>query len=495
MSGCKLRWLGLGLVTTAGAGVMALTAIVNSAFAYGDPADSAATDPTSTIGLVMGGSGAPLPNYNIPGYVGLANQLYIEPNFPDTTYPGPYADGLFTPEYPVFSMPMSLNYPTATTGPLDGFPALSTSMGQGMLALENAIATNQAAGDISTVFGWSQSSTISSLVMEQLDPTGTPAPNDDLLQFVLVGDPSAPNGGLFERFDGLNLPSLGLLFDGATPADDFPTDIYTLEYDGYADFPRYPIDFLSDLNALLGMIDIHGLYLSLSTEQVDTATLLPGSALSPWDTPDSLTNYYMIDEAPPLVSLLPKQLQELLGPDLTYLINLGYGDGSLGYSVTPDSPANVPTPFGLFPDVSPSTVLSTLVTDTEQGITNLMSGTGSSSAALDPASSGASMTDLMSALTADAADPSATLTGIANGISSAGESLSTVQMQTQDLVNALVTQVPAYDASLFLANLNNPLDAVGLPLAADTALITLAAGFEYQFVDQAITAIISDLTF
>ena len=61
---------------------------------------------------------------------------------------------------------------------------------------------------------------------------------------------------------------------------------------------------------------------------------------------------------PPLVALLRQPLQELLGPDLTYLINLGYGDGSLGYSGR-DSPANVPTPFGLFPDVSPSTVLST----------------------------------------------------------------------------------------------------------------------------------------
>ena len=61
----------------------------------------------------------------------------------------------------------------------------------------------------------------------------------------------------------------------------------------------------------------------------------------------------------------------MLGPDLTYLINLGYGDGSLGYSVDADSPADVATPFGLFPDVSLSTVLSTLATDTQQGITAL----------------------------------------------------------------------------------------------------------------------------
>ena len=48
--------------------------------------------------------------------------------------------------------------------------------------------------------------------------------------------------------------------------------------------------------------------------------------------------------------------------------NLEYGDGSFGYSVDADSPANVDTPFELSPDLSPSTVLSTLVSYTEQGI-------------------------------------------------------------------------------------------------------------------------------
>ena len=38
------------------------------------------------------------------------------------------------------------------------------------------------------------------------------------------------------------------------------------------------------------------------------------------------------------------------------LINLGYGGDNLGYS---DAPANVPTPFGLFPDVNGSDLAST----------------------------------------------------------------------------------------------------------------------------------------
>jgi PE-PPE domain len=508
MSDRKLRWLGLGLVATAGAGIVGVSAMMNPASAHADGED---------IGLVIGGSGTPIPG---PVYVEAANNLYIDnplhPNYPDTTYPDPYANGLFTPEgwYPIEGVhSLYINYPIDS----NGFSDQSTSVGQGVTILENAINSNLAADDASTVFGYSQSGIISSQVMELLDPSDTPGgssiPSGDL-QFLLIGDPNNPNGGLLERFNGfetvsgqpvqdeLNIPSLGVSFDGATPSDAFPTDIYSLEYDGLTDFPRYPLDFLSDLNAFLGFAEIHGTYLNQglgeaggpTAEQIANATLLPGSALD--GTTDSLTNYYMIDETPPLVSLLPQSLQELLGPDLTYLINLGYGDGSLGYSVTVDSPANVATPFGLFPDVSLSSVLSTLATDTEQGFQNLMNGTDPYSAALDPASSGQSFTDLLSALSADAANPAASFTDFVNAISSAASTLYSTLLPTADIVNALLTSAPAYEFSLFTDNLatGDLLDAIGLPIAADTALNTLAAGFEYDVISSAISSITADFS-
>ena len=511
MSGRKARWVGLGLVATASAGVLGLSAMMNPAFAHADDSD---------IGLVIGGSGLPIPG---SGYVQAANGLYIDnalnPIYPGTTYPDPYANGVFTPEglYPLTSAgvhQLLLNYPTDA----NGFPDLSSSVGQGMAILENDIASNAAAGDTSTVFGYSQSSTIASYVMQQLDPMGKPEPNSGL-DFLLIGDPSNPNGGLLERFAGfettsgqtvsdpLNLPSLGFVFDSATPADDYPTSIYTLEYDGFADFPRYPLDFLSDLNAFLGIAELHGTYLNFalngtgpSPEDIADAKLLPGSeALG---TTDSLTNYYMIDTidgdpvTPPLVSLLPEPLQALLGPDLTYLINLGYGDGSLGYS---DTPANVPTPFGLFPDVSLSTVLSTLATDTGQGITafgNELSDPAALLPSLDPASSGQSLTDVLSALSADAANPAASLTDIVNGISSAASTAYSTLLPLADIGNALLTSVPAYDASLISDNLANGdiLDAVGLPIAANTALDTLAAGFAYEVISNAASQISADFS-
>ena len=520
MSYRKLRWLSLGLVATASAGVLGLTAMMNPTVAYADGED---------IGLVLGASGLPLPTAMQPEYVPAADAQYLDNPFthfyPDLTFyqatstdpsePGFYGPGVFTPEglYPLTGAgvhQLYLNYPTAD----DGFPALSSSVGQGMAILESTIAADQAAGDTSTVFGYSQSSTVASYVMQQLDPNGTPQPESGL-QFLLVADPSNPNGGALERFAGfeptsgppvsdpLSLPSLGFVFDNATPADDYVTSIYTLEYDGFADFPRYPIDFLSDLNAFLGIATLHGTYLNgfepghggPTAEQIANAILLPGSAGD--GTADSLTNYYMIDETAPLVSVLPTKLQELLGPDLTYLINLGYGDGSLGYSVTPDSPANIPTPFGLFPDVSLSTVLSTLATDTEQGFQNLMSGTDPYSAALDPATSSAtSFTDLLSALSADAADPAATFTEFVNALSNAASAAYSTLLPLADIGNALLTSLPAYDLSLFTDNLSNGdlLDAFGLPIAANTGMDTLFAGFALAVVDHAVTQISADFS-
>ena len=515
MSDRKLRWLGLGLVATTSAGVLGLSAMMNPAFAHAD-----------NIGLVIGGTTDPIPG---PGYVEAADKLYLEngpggvPTYPDITsfYQATpatdgFGNGLFTPEgaYPLFGQGVQqlyYNYPLAS----DGLAGPSTSVGQGATILESTILSDEANGDASTVFGYSQSSTLSGVTMQLLDPSGTPETGPLAPQFLLIADPNNPNGGLFERFNGfetlsgnttvdqLNLASLGIAFNGATPSDDYVTNIYSLEYDGFTDFPRYPINLLSDLNAFLGIETLHGTYLNggvdgsgPTPEQIADALLLPGSADYAGGTADSLTNYYMIDETAPLVSLLPTQLQELLGPDLTYLINLGYGDGSLGYSVTADSPANIPTPFGLFPDVSLSTVLSTLATDTEQGFQNLISGTDPYSA-LDPATSSAtSLTDLVSALEADAANPAATFTEFVNALSSAASTLYSTLLPTADIINSLVTSLPSWETSIFADNLSNGdlLDALGLPVAGTVAIGTLAAGFEVSILSDAFSQAAADFS-
>jgi hypothetical protein len=82
MSVRKIRWLGLALLASTGAGLLALTSTMNSAFAFGD--DTA---------LVMGPSGFPVPP---PTYLDAVNDLFL--HLPDTSI-----DPLTTPEglYPV----------------------------------------------------------------------------------------------------------------------------------------------------------------------------------------------------------------------------------------------------------------------------------------------------------------------------------------------------------------------------------------------------------
>jgi hypothetical protein len=170
---------------------------------------------------------------------------------------------------------------------------------------------------------------------------------------------------------------------------------------------------------------------------------------------------------------------------------------TLGYSVTADSPANVPTPFGLFPDVSLSTVLSTLATDTQQGITAFENDLADSAALLASLeSSGQSFTDLLSALSLDAADPAATVTDLVNAISSAASTAYSTLLPLADIGNALLTSIPSYDLSLFTDNLSSGdlLDALGLPIAANTGLDTLFAGFGFAVIDNAASQISADFS-
>ncbi len=139
------------------------------------------------------------------------------------------------------------------------------SINEGLTILDNAIMANTKNGATLTVFGYSQSAIMASLEMQHLASLGNSAPAPGQLNFVLVGNEMNPNGGLLSRFPNLSIPSLGLTFYGATPADTpYLTNIYTLEYDGFADFPKYPINFLSDLNAVAGILSVHTTYVQLT---------------------------------------------------------------------------------------------------------------------------------------------------------------------------------------------------------------------------------------
>lgn len=68
-------------------------------------------------------------------------------------------------------------------------------------------------------------------------------------------------------------------------------------------------------------------------------------------------------------------------------------------------------------------------------------------------------------------------------------------LPTADIANALLTSMPLYDANLFVSSLlaDDPIDALGLPVAADTALLTLAGGFEFTVIANAASTIAGDV--
>lgn len=482
MLGHRRRWLGFGIVAGSSAGLLTLT----SAFAYGD---------TPSVFEVMGGTGMPTPTDD---YLTAVKDLY----FPDTalflgqpTYPGAVAEGLYTPE---------------EYYPFSGFNSqfLDTSVAEGVKILNTQLEPYIDDGTTVGVFGYSQSAIIASLEMENLAAARVPSSDVD---FVLIGDQMNPDGGLYERFAGLDLSSLGITFYGATPSNDYPTTIYTLEYDSQSDFPRYPLDILADLNAM--GTSVHGSYADLTAAQL--ASAIPLTTTGATDT-----TYYIIPvENLPLldglrdVPIVGNPLADLLQPDLTYLVNLGYGDPEYGWST---SAANVPTELGLFPSASAFEELPGLLEQgTQQGIADFIgdfTGAGPNpvslsldglEASLSGSSSGSSITlpELLSDVSALAVDPAAfsadlaaAPTDIATALSDAASTAYGALGATSDILDAALTSIPAYDASLFLGNLSDPVNALGLPIAADTALYLMLSADESGVITDAVQAITGDLS-
>ncbi|KAA8956107.1 PE-PPE domain-containing protein, partial [Mycobacterium sp.] len=222
-------------------------------------------------------------------------------------------------------------------------------------------------GNHVVVFGYSQSATVATVYedyLATLPPDARPSP--DQLSFVLIGDPDNPDGGLLERIAGVYVPALGVQGYGATPDDLYPSVIYTLQYDGFADFPQYPIDIPADLNADLGMLLVHPTYPDLTAEQVGAGVVEP---VTPADTD---TTYILIPSQnlpllEPLQGVVPAPLLDLIEPPLRDIINLGYD---------PTAPANVPTPATLFPLDNPITVVVDFLRSIGQGVNDALAAQG-----------------------------------------------------------------------------------------------------------------------
>jgi PPE-repeat protein len=298
--------------------------------------------------LLMGGTGlGPLPRLSS---VTTAEQ-FITP-----THPNYIAQFLVTPE---------------KLFPLTGLNSLTLdqSVAQGVTNLNNAIMAQQAAGNHMVVFGGSQSAVIATVEMRYLEtlPAGV-RPATDALSFVLIANPDRPDGGLLARMPGFSIPGLGFTFYGPTPTNAYPTIDYAVQYDGAADFPKYPIDIFADANAVAGFLFVHPAYNHVTPAQIASGVIEP---VSPADTQ---TTYILIPSQnlpllDPLraIPLVGNPMADLVQPDLRVLVELGYDRAAF---------QDVPTTFGLFPHIDQATVASELQQGAVQGIHDALADVG-----------------------------------------------------------------------------------------------------------------------
>jgi PE-PPE domain len=265
-------------------------------------------------------------------YVSMAMNQYIKPSR-DVDKP---------PQTPDYNAPIALDTPEQAW-PISGLSSYTfdTSIRVGLHDLQAQIAqTDIDSGDQPIiVFGFSQSAVIAVLEKRRLAaqyPLGAAGAVPDI-QFVLIGDLDRPNGGLLTRFN-LNGP--------APVHTNFQTVDIARQYDGFADFPLYPLDVVADLNALAGMLYVHTQYQAVSLDPL-SPRYVPGTTEQQYGD----TTYYLIPtEHLPLLQPLrdlgvPAPFLAAIEPGLKAIVEAGYDR-----TINP----GVPTPARLFPAIKPA---------------------------------------------------------------------------------------------------------------------------------------------
>ena len=323
--------------------------------------------------LIVPGTAVPNPA-TVPGYMENAVDYYVSPTTASCAR-------VCNPE-PVPYLAQFWPFPWEGWGGLSG-AKLDESVASGVAQLTSDLVGTNNPSPLSPVviFGYSQGATVASIEKSQLSML---SPEDQAdINFVLIGNPNRPNGGLFERLAMFGtVPILDATFGMPTPTNtDMSTVDVAFQYDGVADFPLYPINLLADLNATLGFWYIHGSYLAPDGRNPDelpnglTPTELAAAIADPANQQHlagSDTTYALIP-TPNLPLLQPLRefgaathteflttpLIDLIQPALGVLIETGY-DRSLPYGQ--------PAPFRLIPLVNPITLTVDLLNAIGQGI-------------------------------------------------------------------------------------------------------------------------------
>lgn len=347
------RSTAIGLLTAA---VAVLLAVV--------PTISAGIQLLTNTLLVMGG------NTNPAGLTpAMQQELGGDPWYPEAnpdvfkpvgTFGGGYIDTVNNAASPYYGWNFHLvEWPAEISLPINGNWTYEQSQQQGVHNIDtaaNQVLPTLGPGEKVIAFGYSSSANVMVREMRQLinQPDGPTA--TDRLEFMVIGNPNRPNGGIMQRFPGLYIPLLDIRLDGSTPVDTpyQVTDI-SWEYDSSADFPNYPINLLADLNTLLAGILLHGNY-------------FPADMNGPRAFPDTTVgNITYVTLTPPHLPLLlplydigfPTPLLDLVEPALTVMVDWGYNR-----SISPGTPRTAQ----LIPRVNPCTAVHDLARAVVQGV-------------------------------------------------------------------------------------------------------------------------------
>jgi PE-PPE domain len=354
MSALRLRSPGYVLLAIICAAVMCAASMMTSAFVFGVKAIIAeAKLLANDVGWIMSGTGVPTPPHD---YLNEVENLYLQPNTPlftgQPTFDSYNFQGLTTPEQfcPIICV---AGQPDLTFG---------ESLSQGVGDLNSAIVPDLVNGDNVAVLGYSQSATVATIEMNDL-LNNTPA-NVDLhdLSVVLLGDPNSPIGGILDRFqfpDGVgafslspepqHVPFLDIpLSLATTPTTGIATDIYTGEYDGWANFPEDPSNIFADINALIGMETVHPYYPDPTPGvNLDTANIVNLGSIGD-------TNFYAIPAPLPTLAFMydggpaGQFFYDLFDPYASLYDDWAYGnsgDPGAGFEVNGVEPIGVAGPW------------------------------------------------------------------------------------------------------------------------------------------------------
>ena len=335
---------------------------------------TAAVTLTATA-LIVPGTAVPNPA-NVPGYMENAVDYYISPTTASCA-------SVCTPA-PVPYLAQFWPFPWEGWGGLTG-AKFDQSVASGVAQLTSDLVGpyNPSAESPVVIFGYSQGATVAGIGKSQLSKL---SPEEQAnINFVLIGNPNRPNGGLFERLAMFGtVPILDATFGQPTPTNtDMSTVDIAFQYDGVADFPLYPINLLADLNAAAGFWYTHGSYLAPDGRNPDelpnglTPAELAAAIADPANQQrlaGSDTTYVLIP-TPNLPLLQPLRefgaftntefltnpLIDLIQPALRVLIETGY-DRTLPYGQ--------PAPFRLVPLINPVTLTVDLINAIGQGISD-----------------------------------------------------------------------------------------------------------------------------